>query len=351
MDDPRRAFDFWLWPWRWGVAFSEASRGGRSSDIPWATPNEIMADLPTARVRRFASSHPTGRPVLVVAPFAVHDAAIADLAPGHSIVQVLAANGLGPIYLTEWKSATAAMSGFSIDSYLADLNVAVDLATGGRRTAPDLVGLCQGGWMSLLYAAALPGKVGRLVVVGSPVDTSRSSQIALGAHLFFPPDVIDEMIAANGGLVRGAQTLAVFRASGNGETDACETLQIEAPCPPELRSAFEDWDERPVDLPGRYFADVLNWLFRKNRLARGDFPAFGNPAQLSRVTVPLFLLAGARDRVAPPAQLRAAIDLVGTARENIEYAEADCGHLSLFMGARTLAREWICIAKWLREPA
>jgi pimeloyl-ACP methyl ester carboxylesterase len=55
---------------------------------------------------------------------------------------------------------------FSIDTYLADLNVAVD-----ELTPPvDLVGLCQGGWLALVYAARFPGKVRRLVLAGAPVD-------------------------------------------------------------------------------------------------------------------------------------------------------------------------------------
>jgi pimeloyl-ACP methyl ester carboxylesterase len=40
----------------------------------------------------------------------------------------------------------------SIDNYLADLDVAVD-ELGGK---VDLVGLCQGGWMALLFAARFP---------------------------------------------------------------------------------------------------------------------------------------------------------------------------------------------------
>ena len=43
----------------------------------------------------------------------------------------------------------------TIDTQLAALNVAVD------DTGPpvDLIGLCQGGWLSLVYAARFPTKV------------------------------------------------------------------------------------------------------------------------------------------------------------------------------------------------
>src|SRR6185312_13238295 len=55
---------------------------------------------------------------------------------------------------------------FTIDNYLADLNVAVD----ELGTPVDLIGLCQGGWLALVYAARFPKKVRRLVLVGAPID-------------------------------------------------------------------------------------------------------------------------------------------------------------------------------------
>jgi poly(3-hydroxyalkanoate) synthetase len=346
MADAQSALDFWMWPWRVGLGLTPREPS-RKSAICWTTRNHVIADLPTMRLRVFESAQPRESPVVIAAPYAVHDAGIADIAPHHSLVAALDACGLGPIVLTEWKSATQSMASLSIDSYLADLNVAVDIVSSARGCAPDLIGLCQGGWMALLYAAALPGKVRRLVVAGAPVDTSHGSAIVEAARLVMP-GLLEDMIAAGGGLIGGAQTLAAFRASGSSETDPCDALQIARPGAADLVSRFDAWDRRAVDLPGRYYADVLTWLFRENRLARGDFPAFGRPTPLSRAHMPLFLLAGTRDKIAPPRQVRAALDLVGGPREAIQYAEADCGHLSLFMGKRTLGREWKEIAGWLR---
>jgi pimeloyl-ACP methyl ester carboxylesterase len=48
----------------------------------------------------------------------------------------------------------------------AELNVVVD-EIGGMA---DLVGLCQGGWMALVYAARFPAKVRKLVLAGASID-------------------------------------------------------------------------------------------------------------------------------------------------------------------------------------
>lgn len=331
--------DLWLWPFRIGLDML----GGPPAParIEWATPNEVVADLTTMRLRAFVSQG--AAPVVVVAPFAVHDAGIADLAPGHSLIERLAAEGFGPILLTEWKSATLATRGLPIDAYLADLNAVIDLAP----PAPTLVGLCQGGWLSLVYAAAFPDKIGKLVVAGAPVDTSSHSEIAEAARNV-SADVVEDLIAAGGGVVSGRAALGAFRALGNAETEACAILQVDSPGPPALLARYRAWDARAVDLPGRYYADVHTWLFRENRLASGDFPVFGRPTPLSRITAPVFALAGARDLVAPPPQVFAALDLVGTPAARKMQKLADCGHLSLFLGARTLAGEWVEIAAWMR---
>ena len=93
-------------------------------------------------------------------------AAIADLAPGHSLVAALQGAGLRRLFVTDWRSAAPEMRFLTIDNYLADLNVLVDQLG----EAVDLIGLCQGGWMALVYAARFPAKVRKLVLAGAPID-------------------------------------------------------------------------------------------------------------------------------------------------------------------------------------
>src|SRR5258707_14210266 len=86
--------------------------------------------------------------------------------------------GLRNVFVTDWRSASPEMRFFSIDSYLADLNVAVDELGG----CANLVGVCQGGWMALVYAARYSSKVRGLVLAGAPVDTNaRESELSRGA--------------------------------------------------------------------------------------------------------------------------------------------------------------------------
>jgi len=116
----------------------------------------------------------------------------------------------------------------------------------------------------------------------------------------------------------------------------------------EMLERFLNWHRWTVNLPGTYYLQVVRELFRDNRLARNSFEALGRVVDLGAVRVPLYRLAGQADEVTPPEQLLETIKLVGTPREQVSTAVAECGHLSLFLGAHTIAREWQRIGQWIR---
>ena len=135
-------------PWPFWPALFAACEPAPADPPPFATLDRILLDLQTMELRvRAADIGRRGVPVLIVAPFALHDAAIADFAPGFSLAAVLEA--AGPVALTRWRPATSDMRLLTIDSYLAELNVAVD-ELGGHVA---LAGLCQGGWLAAVFAA------------------------------------------------------------------------------------------------------------------------------------------------------------------------------------------------------
>lgn len=352
---------FWVWPWMTTMEMCHralqsiqdaAADAGEPpvQDAPeWATPNRVVLELDALRLRDFSTAARRRRPALVVAPYALHDAALADMAQGHSLIQTLRANGCARLFLIEWKSATAATRLHTIDSQLAALNVAVD------EIGPpvDLIGLCQGGWLSLAYAARFPAKTRRLVLAGAPVDMMAEHSALSAPASPLTEAVVDELIRLGGGLVLGRRMASLWPRELDETSRLVDSLQLDGtPGDAQERRVveiFERWDRRTLDLPGPYYRQVLDWLFRENRLAAGTFPALGRTIDLSALHCPLFLLAGARDAIAPPAQVFAAARLVGSAKTDVRSLRSDCGHLALFMGRRTLCDEWIEIAQWLCE--
>lgn len=311
----------------------------------WATPNRVRLELPTMRLRDFSTGD-AGQATLICAPFALHAATIADFAPGHSVIQSLSESGLARLLVTDWRSASPEMRFLSIDSYLADLNVAVD-----EIGAPvDLIGLCQGGWMALLYAARFPHKVRRLVLVGAPVDVRAASSNLTRTVAALPMSTFDALVRAGEGRVLGKNALKLWGPS----LLASETDRVMQEAPDtgdgrvaELEHRFDRWYACVVDLPGSYYLQVAHDLFKENRIAEGRFVALGRCIDLKTLRAPIFLLAGRDDEIVHPEQLFATARLVGTPAHCVETELAPCSHLSLFLGARTIAGAWRRIAQWL----
>lgn len=331
--------------WYAGLLAGAAESGNVPEEPSWTTSNRVALSLPTMRLRDF-SSDSTGQPTLICAPFALHGATIADFAPGHSVVAALLQSGVARLAVTEWRSAEPDMRYFSIDTYLADLNVVVD-----EMGAPvDLIGLCQGGWMALVYAARFPRKVRRLVLVGAPVDV-RAAETKLMQNVdALPLAAFENLVRLGDGRVLGRYALKLW-GSESAVDEAAKILQLpsgtEDPHTGALMQRFAIWHAWTVNLPGAYYMQVVREIFKENRIAEGRFAALGRVIDLRHIRAPMYLLAGSEDEVIAPEQLFAAAHLTSTPDKCVEMERAPCGHLGLFMGAETIAGAWTRIARWL----
>ena len=312
----------------------------------WATVNTVRLDLATMELRDFSTAA-NGAATLVCAPFALHGATLADFAIGHSLVQTLARSGCHRLFVTDWRSATKDMHLLTIDNYLAELNVAVDEIG----TPVDLVGLCQGGVMALIYAARFPAKVRKLVLAGAPIDVDAAPSLLSMTAQSLPLSVFDEVVRLGEGRVQGQRVIELWRPALSGH-DAIAALQVE-PCADAEQAAllerFNAWFDWTVDLPGAYYHQTVLWLFKENRLAEGRFNALGRQIDLAEVRHPLLLLAARDDELVAPEQIMAVRRRVGTAPAQIESVLLPGNHLSLFIGARSLTDAWSRIGRWLAQ--
>ena len=238
--------------------------------LAWTTANRAALELATMCLRDFSAGQ-SGRAVLICAPFALHRAQIADFAPGHSVVESLQRGGMERIYVTDWRSASPDMRYLAIDSYLSDLNVAID-----EIGAPvDLVGLCQGGWLSLLFAARFPAKVRRLVLVGAPVDLSIDSALSRLVRSA-PAAVYDQLVLRGGGNVSGEEMLRFWsRSLSPGDVELALQRDLSGESGARVLERFDRWNAETLNLPGTYYLQIVNWIFRENRIATGRFMALG----------------------------------------------------------------------------
>jgi poly(3-hydroxyalkanoate) synthetase len=260
-----------------------------------------------------------------------------------------AASAMASEFVTDWRSAAPEARFYSIDTYLADLNVAVD-AVGDKI---DLIGLCQGGWMALAFAARFPNKVRRLVLAGAPVDIAAGPSVLSRLTDNLPMATFREIVQTGEGRVLGRRVLGLWGPAHPGADAIAEILQVTperlAAREHRLQARFEEWHAFTVDLPGTYYLQVVEWLYKQNRLATGRFVALGRRLDLSALCAPIYLIAARADELVAPAQVFATARCVGTPPELVRTTTAPSRHLGLFMGAATLQTMWPEIGRWLDE--
>ncbi len=325
------------------------SAGAPAPEPKWSTSHKVALELNSVRLRDFTIDE-TKPPALLCTPLALHGAAVADLAPGHSLVAALRSAGLRRLFAADWRSATPDMRFRGIDDYLADLNVLVD-----HIGAPvDLIGLCQGGWMALAYAARFPTKVCKLVLAGAPIDIAAAPSALSELAGTSPLAVFDELVRIGDGIVPGRKVLKFWGVDTVAAEDLRRVLQTdELPGSAgfaKLEADFRDWYAWTTGLPGAYFLEVVWRLYKRNELALGNFVALGQRIELAAVHIPIFLLAASEDELVAPPQLFAIERLVGTSAEDIRTAEARCRHVSLFVGKKVLHEVWPSIVEWISRP-
>jgi poly(3-hydroxybutyrate) depolymerase len=311
----------------------------------WATEHSVVFESPVARLRDYSvSGAPRGLiPTLVLPPQAGHDSCIVDFSPEQSQMGAIREAGLKRAFTLDWVGATRQTAGATIDDYLDVIDRAVEHC-GGR---VNLIGDCQGGWLATIYAALSPERVNTLTIAGAPIDFQVGEPVigdvlgglSPGGDLSF----YEALVASGGGVLRGRHMLNGFLLIGPG---AEVSRQLDLLCHVDDAAhvdryrIFEDWFKHTQDISGAFYLWIVRHLFSRNELIRGELEVRGELVDLSRLEMPLNLLAGATDHITPPDQVFALADYASTPAEDVVRRVSSGGHLGLFMGHEALSEQW-----------
>jgi poly(3-hydroxyalkanoate) synthetase len=319
----------------------------------WTSPHEVVFEWPVARLRDFSSSRRSRVvPTLVLPPQAGHDSCIVDFSPEQSQMKAILAAGLERAFSLDWIGATEETANATIDDYLDAIDLSIEHC-GGR---VNLIGDCQGGWLAAIYAALHPDRVNTLTLAGAPIDFHAGEpvihevvrRLAPGGDLRF----YEALVAADGGVLKGEHMLAGFVLIQPGAEISKQIdllLNLHDPAHVARYREFEDWFKHTQDIPGGFYLWIVRHLFRDNELISGSLRVRGQRVDLSRIDMPLNLLAGATDHITPPDQVFALGDYAATPAEQIRRHVTTGGHLGLFMGHEALREHWPPILEEVRR--
>jgi polyhydroxyalkanoate synthase subunit PhaC len=295
-----------------------------------------------ARARRHAP-----RPVLICFAL-VNRPYILDLQPDRSLVRRLLEAGLS-VFLIDWNDPDEADRRVDLEEYIESHlggSVRHILATSQDSEALDLLGVCQGGVLSLCYAALHREHIANLVTLTTPVDFHTPDNLLskwvrqLDTRLIeasgnIPGEVLNALFLALMPL-RLRQQKYVRLLSGSADPQAIEDFV-----------RMEKWIFDSPPQAAVALAQFVRWFYQENRLIRGTLEIAGRRVSLKDIHQPLLNLYALEDHIVPPGASAALKDYVGS-RDYSACAIAT-GHIGMYVSRAARAAIPARIISWLSE--
>ncbi len=296
---------------------------------------------------RYAPLAPaTGLAPVVICYALVNRPTMLDLQPDRSLVRGLLAQGLD-VWLVDWGYPDAGDSDLSLDDYVNRyLGACIDRARAEAGfDAVTLLGVCQGGTMSICHAALHPARVRNLVTMVTPVDFhTPENLLAKWARKLDLDGLVDTLGNVPGELLSAAFiALMPLRLTAHKYAGLADLADDRPALENFLR--MERWIQDSPDQAGRAFREFVRAFFRENRLVRGGLEIGGRAVDPRSITCPVLNIYAARDHLVPPSASRPLAGLTGS-RDYTPF-EFDGGHIGIYVSRSAQEILPRTIGQWL----
>ncbi|MBO0839274.1 MAG: alpha/beta fold hydrolase [Sciscionella sp.] len=331
--------------------------GGGLADLR-PMPRTLIDSGPTRSVYRFISvAGPlAGDPVLLVPPLAA-PALCFDLRRGCSLAEHLVDGQRRNTYLVDYGNIAFTDRTLGVEHWVNDVlpNTvrAVSEDAGGRPV--HIVAWCLGGIFSLLTAADRPDlPIASISDVASPIDFSAIPLVAPIRPLadITGGRIVTQVYRLFGGAPRQMVKWA-FQLSAIDKFVTKPLAILQHLDDREFLAQIEAVDHFTNNMaayPGRTFGQLYHHFFRSNDLLDGAVSVSGRTIRLADIGVPVLVIAGEGDGIAPRDAVRKLVDVLDKSPD-VRFQTCPGGHLGVLTGRRARNTTWAVIDEFLAEYA
>jgi polyhydroxyalkanoate synthase len=316
----------------------------------------VVHEEPGLRLRRYGDEHTEG-PAMLIVPAPIKRPYIWDLKPSVSVVRQCLEQGMR-VYLAEWAAIGDDEEGFGLCDYGNRLLLACTerIEADCGETASVIAGHSLGGILAGAFCCLHPQRARALVLLEAPMHFDAATDRMTSA-VHAAPDA--RAIAAAFGTVPGSflNAASVSAAPDEFRWEPYRDFSMSI----ADRDAFAThmrvlrWTHDEFALPGRLFADVVEWLYRDDRLMRGTLDMEGQRIGPGQLRTPLLSVYDPRSAVVPPQSVIAFHEAAAGKPKKLLQYEGDVGvalqHVGVLVGRNAHAVIWPAVFEWLFELA
>jgi poly[(R)-3-hydroxyalkanoate] polymerase subunit PhaC len=324
------------------------TRLGTMRDVDVGTaPKDAVYREDKLTLYRYRPMNAAPGPAVLICYALVNRPYMMDLQPDRSLIRGLLKQGI-EVFLIDWGYPDGADRFLELDDYVNRyLLHCVDKVCELRGEAQvDLLGVCQGGTLSLCFTALYPDKVRKLITMVTPVDFQTPDDVL---SKWVQQLDVDALVAASGNvsgdfLNAAFVTLMPFRLLSQKYMALLDIAQDRARLENFLR--MEKWIFDSPDQPGTMFAQFVKNLYQHNRLIRGELKIGDRVVQLGNIRQPVFNVYATQDHLVPPAASSCLKQYVGS--EQYSELAFTGGHIGIYVSSKAQQEIPTALAQWLR---
>jgi poly[(R)-3-hydroxyalkanoate] polymerase subunit PhaC len=311
------------------------------------TPREEVYRKGKARLYRYQSSRRHRTPLLFVPNLGISRPYIFDLLPGGSFIEYMTGQGFD-FYLLDWGVFGPEDNDLSIDQCVSRIlpRMAGKALETSAAESVSVLGYCMGAPLSASFIASHPElPVRNFINMAGPIDFSQVGLFGLWLdRKYFDADrFVDTLGSIPADLVKAGFKL--LKPTMDLSTNLNLWWNLWNDKYVEGFTALNRWANEYVAFPGEFFRGWVRDFYQDNKLFRGELVCGGRPVRLADLRCPVYVVGAKEDYIAPPACVRALLDVIGS--RDREYIELPGGHISLIAGRGAATHCWPRVSGWL----
>jgi polyhydroxyalkanoate synthase len=265
---------------------------------------------------------------LVITPPQINKYYALDLSPDKSMVRFLLESGI-QVFCISWRNPTADHRDWGLDSYVAALDEAVDVAR--EVTGSDdisMMGSCSGGITSTAHFATIGNAAGKkirnMVLAVCLLDPNTAEESAFGCLMTPETMQVAKEASRLRGMVDGHDLARMFAWMRPNDLiwNYWVNNYLLGNQPPAFDILF--WNADTTRLPARLHGDYLDLYFTNPFVNPGKLTLNDKSVDMTRMKVDSYVIAGVTDHITPWKGVHKTAQIMG---EGTTFVLSNSGHL------------------------